>query len=139
MDHCQASPRRGVEQPAEPPHCPCRDGSSGHFPEGALLRLGHCHWGPSMGGEALQGPGPRLEPAPGRWEGPHTGRCASQPPRALRPWLGGPQAIRPPVTLAFSNVPPHKEPGMMLGPQEPGRGPRLTCFLIPLKAPHQLP
>ena len=74
-----------------------------------------------------------------RWEGPH-GPLRLLALRALRPWLRGPQAIPPLVTLSSLALPPHKEPWDDAGPpRNPGGSPSHVLPLIPLKGPSSAP
>lgn len=113
MDHCQPSPAE-VGSPAEPPRVPAGAcGSSGHFPRRALLRAGHCHWGPSMGGEAQREVGGAPQAAP-----------ASQPQGPPSLAQGAPKPSPPSGHPVFSGAAPCKEPWDDAGPpRNPGGSP----------------
>ena len=98
-------------------------GSSGHFPRrGPALRLGHCHWGPNMEGEALQGPRAQA------WSQQEMGgapRAAPPPSPQGPPSLAqGPPSHPPSGHPVFSGAAPSQGAlGRCWAPQEPGRVP----------------
>ena len=133
-----AQPPRAVGSPAEPSCVPTGTRLFPCFPrKGPALRLGPCHWAPSMEGEALQG---TRAQAWSRREAGGAPRAAPPPsPQGPLSSAQGPQAIPPPVTPSSVALPLTRSPGMMLAPREPGRAPTSRASPDPLKGPSPAP